>query len=192
MSCSCPVIFKPGSYFWRRASATIYRDARLPPATVAAVAGMRWLDSEVWTPQRRRWPLPADELKLPWVAMTSLTFARGWVKIGACVCPFVRSCSHEWTNEQMNELRQVCGWTWAVCMHVYVGMCLCACIGLHRHSVGLGLHIWIICAWHSIIKLIDTIAYSRLLPTINDKWHLFLPWWSAVTLTALKWRNRQR
>ena len=143
---------------------------------------------------------------------SSLTFASGWAKItlssndvtdlcawlskNTCVCvsvrAFVRSCSHEWTNEQMNELRQVCGWTWAVCMHVYVGMCLCACIGLHRHSVGLGLHIWIICAWHSIIKLIDTIAYSRLLPTINDKWHLFLPWWSAVTLTALKWRNRQR
>ena len=60
-------------------------------------------------------------------------------------------------------------------MHVYVGMCLCACIGLHRHSVGLGLHILIICAWHSIIKLIDTITYSRLLTTINDNWHLFLP-----------------
>ena len=167
---------KPGSYFWRRASATIYLDARLPPATVAAVAGMRWLDSEVWTLQRLRWSLPADELKLPWVAMTSLTFVRGWVKICVCVRACVRSCM----NERTNELRRV---DVCVCMHVYVGMCLCACISLH--VVGLGLHIWIKCAWHSIIKLIDTIAYSSLLHTINDKWHLFLPWWSAVTLTAL-------
>ena len=95
---------KPGSYFWRRASATIYRDARLPPAAVAAVAGMRWPASEVWTLQRRRWPLPADELKLPWVAMTSLTFARGWVKIRACVCPCVRACVRACMNERTNEL----------------------------------------------------------------------------------------
>ena len=89
----------------------------LPRCTPAVVAGMRWPASEVWTLQRRRWPLPADELKLPWVAMTSLTFARGWVKIRSCVCPCVLAWMNERTNERINELRQVCAWTCAcVCM----------------------------------------------------------------------------
>ena len=48
-----------------------------------AVAESRWPDSKVWTLQRRRWSLPAYELKLPWVAMTSVIFVglRGWVKM---------------------------------------------------------------------------------------------------------------
>ena len=116
-------------------------------------------------------PAAGNSCRRRWHALTrlgsmnapasSLIFARGgakitqssndvtdlcaWLSKNMCLRVSVRACllalMNERTNDQMNELRQVCGWTCAVCMHVYVGMCLCACIGLHRHSVGLGPHI---------------------------------------------------
>ena len=74
---------KPGSYFWCRASATIYRDARLPPATVAAIADFRWPDSEVWTLWTASSLIFASVwAKLPWVAMTSSSLCTWLSKTG--------------------------------------------------------------------------------------------------------------